>query len=112
MVKRPQFDVADYDIVRADGTRVAIVEVKCRTITRATFRTYAISKTKYDKLVALAAAGHPVALMVGWTDVIGIVRLPAPDVTFEHGGRHDRGGAGYEMMAHIPVSQFKKIKER
>lgn len=84
------------------------VEVKCRTNPREKYPTYLLSLGKWAGMMGLfGQTGIPAMLVVGWTDCIGVLELPAPRMAVEIGGRTDRNDRqDVEPCVLIPVSQF------
>lgn len=107
-IKLPDHARADF-LLHRDGTAKSVIEVKCRNVSSAKYDTYMISKGKYDALLGWAAMGLKAAIVVRWTDTIGIVRVPV-EHSEDVGGRTDRGDArDIETVVHIPIDCFKLI---
>lgn len=102
----------DFDFRGADGSLKLRAEMKCRNIPMGKHNTYIVSKMKYEKLVKLAESdGITTALVVRWTDAIGVIPVP-----FAHkvimGGRYDRGDdMDWEEMVEFPIKNFRIIKK-
>jgi hypothetical protein len=87
-----------------------LIEVKVRANPADAYRTYMLSRRKYEDLLALKQRlGAPVALVVQWSDRAGILELPAPHTT-AIGGRSDRGDAlDQERVCHFRSSDFSRL---
>lgn len=107
-IKLPDYARADF-LLHRDGTAKSVIEIKCRNVSSAKYDTYMISKAKYDALLGWVDMGLKAAIVVRWTDAIGVVGVPV-----EHrestGGRTDRGDAfDIENVVHIPTERFKLL---
>ena len=110
-IKLPDNARADF-LLHRDGTAKSVIEIKCRNVSSAKYDTYMISKSKYDAMLGWAAMGLKAAIVVRWTDTIGVVRVPVEHAE-DTGGRTDRGDArDIEAVVHIPIDHFKMIGHR
>ena len=104
-IKLPDHARADF-LLHRDGTATS------RNVSSAKYDTCMISKGKYDALLGWAAMGLKAAIVVRWTDTIGIVRVPVEHVE-DTGGRTDRGDArDIETVVRIPIDCFKILGPR
>jgi hypothetical protein len=107
-IKLPDNSRADFMLHR-DGVAQSIIEIKCRNVSSAKYETLMLSKSKYYALLDWADKGFKAALVVRWTDAIGICPVPV-EHTLGTGGRTDRGDAlDIESVVHIPIDRFKLI---
>lgn len=89
------------------------VEVKCRKNPRDKYPTFAIGITKLMAGIAFEdKTGKPFFLVVHWSDFLGYVRVSSlKGYKIRSGGRTDRNDpADEEPMVHIPVGEFKELK--
>jgi hypothetical protein len=107
-VKLPDNSRADF-MMHRDGVAQSVIEIKCRNVSSAKYETLMLSKGKYYALLDWTDKGFKAALVVRWTDTIGICPIPV-DHTLGVGGRTDRGDAlDIESVVHIPIDRFKLI---
>lgn len=94
-----------------NGEVVAFLELKCRNATAEQYPTYMLSLHKLMAAKNLTSATNlPCFLAVQWTDNIGFVALPPPDMKIRLGGRADRNDPDdIEPVVHFPISRFKMI---
>ena len=107
-IKLPDHSRADF-IMHRDGVAQSVIEIKCRNVSSAKYETLMLSKSKYCALLDWAERGFKAALVVRWTDAIGICPVPV-EHSLGTGGRTDRGDAlDIESVVHIPIDRFKLI---
>jgi hypothetical protein len=107
-IKLPDHSRADF-IMHRDGVAQSVIEIKCRNVSSAKYETLMLSKSKYYALLDWAERGFKAALVVRWTDAIGICPVPV-EHSLGTGGRTDRGDAlDIESVVHIPIDRFKLI---
>jgi hypothetical protein len=108
----PELAPWDYSIHRGEQM-VAIVEVKCRLCASRTYPTYMIGTRKMETLQSDAVRlGVPGLLLVGWSDVIGVVSAAEALARGfrSHGGRSDRDDPlDTETVLHVPVEMFQLL---
>jgi hypothetical protein len=110
-IKLPDYTRVDF-LLHRDGVAKSVIEIKCRNVSSDRYDTYMVSKGKYNALLGWVDMGFKAALVVRWTDAIGIVRVPI-DHTEGVGGRTDRGDAlDIEAVVHIPIDRFKIIQRQ
>lgn len=100
----------DFALERA--RRIAYwAEVKCRKCAHDDYVDYMLSVAKYGALLNMQfTTGIPAALIVGWTDCVGILLFPCIATYCDVGGRRDRGGVNdIEPLVHFPVESFRRV---
>lgn len=92
------------------NSRVAIVEIKCRTNASTTYKTYLISHSKLARGWMLSQIHHcAFYLIVKFTDKIMMTQIRQRYETII-GGRTDRGDAkDMEKCALIPMAEFWEV---
>ena len=112
-VETPPLTRWDYEMVR-DGRVLALVEVKFRKCSSATYPTFMVSEGKAttlrDHAIASGCAG---GFLVNWIDAAGWLRIDTlvPDGwSVSSGGRCDRGDPmDVERVVHCPIDGFRFI---
>jgi len=112
-VETPPLTRWDYEMVR-DGRVLALVEVKFRKCSSATYPTFMVSEGKAttlrDHAIASGCAG---GFLVNWIDAAGWLRIDTlvPDGwSVGSGGRCDRGDPmDVERVVHFPIDEFRFI---
>jgi hypothetical protein len=112
-VETPPLTRWDYEMVR-DGRVLALVEVKFRKCSSATYPTFMVSEGKAttlrDHAIASGCAG---GFLVNWIDAAGWLRIDTlvPDGwSVGSGGRCDRGDPmDVERVVHFPIDGFRFI---
>lgn len=101
----------DFMLTKGKGARY-FAEVKCRKCERQTYPTFMLGLAKYIGMITLQEqTGVPTIIVVGWKDLIGMLRLPVPNLRIEVGGRTDRGDAqDVEPVVQIPTDLFQRVK--
>jgi hypothetical protein len=109
-VKLPDNSRVDF-LMHRDGTAQSVIEIKCRNVSSAKYETLMLSKGKYYALLDWADKGFKAALVVRWTDGIGVCPVPV-EHTLGTGGRTDRGDAlDIESVVHIPIDRFRVLPQ-
>ncbi|MDI3491999.1 MAG: hypothetical protein PWP11_3276 [Thauera sp.] len=107
-IKLPDHSRADF-LMHRDGVAKSVIEIKCRNVSSAKYETLLLSKGKYCALLDWTNRGFKAAIVVRWTDVIGVCPIPVKH-SLGTGGRTDRGDAlDIESVVHIPIDCFALI---
>ena len=95
-----------------DGMLRAICEVKRRYNALDKYETYIISRSKLERISAMAAALNTKGLLVVQFDDVLVWHDAASALAYEArwGGRYDREDPNdLEIMAHIPIDSLKPV---
>lgn len=102
----------DYAITKNNKV-VRLVEVKCRSVHRHTYKTLMLSAFKRISALRLSRATNvPAYLLVKYIDCMAIINFDEEPDHVAIGGRNDRGDSGdIEPVIHYAIDRFKVIND-